>query len=331
MRVAAVVGVTVFLLGYALALNDGFGGEYLRSPSVSLALIGSVGGMVLLLWGAKYHLKVWEDVRRCFAVSDEAYDDLVEPVLKRAYDSRRFFTEYLFALILTVVINWELHIPIPYAITVDSIPQFAPNFYLSLINYLYGAVVLFIVIAGVHGGAHFLSLAARITDLPLRNVDTAADRLEPIAKFSIFVSTSVFAGVILLLIVYSRLIAAASGQVDAIIDYALVVILVIAGLIFAGVLVFWLPQMAIHARLTEAKQDRLSAINDEYVALSERSQKESESVDHITTELAVLDARRRNVNEVETWAYNLPSLLPLVGSGVASTILWIIQFMNQIS
>ena len=228
------------------------------------------------------------------------------------------------------IINWVLRIPIPYAITVELPPWETPHLYLSAINYLYGSVVLFIVIAGIHGGAHFLSIATRITDLPLRNVDTAAERLEPIAKFSISVSTSVFAGVILLLIVYSRLIGAASGRVDAIIDYALVVILVIAGLIFSGILVFWLPQMAIHARLREAKQERLSAINDEYVALSERAQKESESVDHITTELEVLDARRRNVKEVETWAYNLPSLLPLVGSGVASTILWITQFVDQI-
>lgn len=116
---AVVIGVAVFLLGYGVALDGGFGYGYLRSVSVSLTLIGSVGGLVLLLWGAKYHLRVWDDARRCFAVSDEAYDDLVEPILRRAYDLRRVGGEYLLALVAVAVVNWALRIPIPWAITVD--------------------------------------------------------------------------------------------------------------------------------------------------------------------------------------------------------------------
>ncbi|MEF8901185.1 MAG: hypothetical protein V5A25_08190 [Halovenus sp.] len=346
---AVAVGVTVFLLGYGLALDGGFGQEYLRSTSVYLALIGIVGGIVILLWAAKYHLQVWEDVRRCFAVSDEAYDDLVEPVLTRAYDSRRVFTAYILALVLTIVVNWGLRIPIPWAITAGFTPETGSPpclidwpkpciDYLSVINYLYGSIVLFVIVSGMYGITYFLSLATRITDLPLRNLDAAAERLEPIAKFSIFVSTSLFAGVILLLTVYIRLVGTPGEVADNnpkslvafLTEYALIVILVIAGLIFVGVLVFWLPQMAIHARLAEAKQDRLSALNQEYVALSERAQVESESVDNIAAELDVLDARRRNVKEIKTWAYNLPSLLPLVGSGIASAILWIIEVLNRL-
>lgn len=360
--VAVAVGVSVFLLGYALALDGGFGDGYSRSVSVSLALIGTIGGMVLLLWGAKYHLRVWDGVRRCFAVSDEAYDDLVEPALTRAYDWRRLFAEYFLALIAVVAVNAGLGNPIPWAITVD--PDSVPRLYvdnesalwqillneskplpydtdcflsvanlcldhLSAINYLYGLVVLFVVVGGFHGVSHFLSLATRITDLPLRDVDTAAERLEPIARFSIFVSTSLFAGVILLLIVYAHLInTARATNPGAVIEYSLVVILVTAGLILLGVLVFWIPQMAIHALLTDAKQDRLSAINEEYVALSERAQEESESADHITAELEVLDARRRNIKDVETWSYNLPSLGLFIGSGIASTVSLLVEVAN---
>jgi hypothetical protein len=358
---AVIVGMSVYLFGYALALDGGFEYGYLRSVSVTLALIGSVGGMVLLWLGAKYHLRVWEDVRRCFAVSDEAYDDLVEPVLTRAYDWRRFVVEYLLALVAVVVVNWGLRIPIPWALTVDpeyvpwpmpsaeheyvswliagpdSVPclLFGPYpclDYLSAINYLYGSVVLFVIVAGFHGVSHFLSLATRVTEFPLRNVDTAAERLEPIARFSIFVSTSLFAGVILLLVVYAQLLDLAreveAVDIDFVVEFSLVVILGIAGLILVGVLVFWLPQMAIHARLTEAKQDRLSAINDEYVALSEQARMESESVDYIATELEILDARRRNIKDVETWSYNLPSLVPFVGSGIASAVLLIAEVAN---
>lgn len=340
--IAAGVGVSEFLLGYRLARDGGFERGYLRSPTMALALVGTVGGLVLLLWGAKYHLRVWEGVRRCFAVSDEEYDEFVEPVLRRAYDVKRVLAEFLAILLVVGLVDWVLFVPIPWAITAGFTPEKEPPpcaagwlqpclDYLSAINYLYGAVGLFVVVGGVHGVAHFLPLASRLTELPLRNVDTAAEHLEPIAQFSVFVATSVFGGVLLLSLVYARLLELAGGRAGIIVDYALVVILVVAGLLLLGMLVFWLPQMAIHATLTEAKQERLAALDREYAALSRRAQMESEPIDRIATELDVLDARRRNVREVRTWAYNLPTLIPLVGSGIASALLWFVQFVNQLT
>lgn len=341
---AGIISVSVFLLNYVVALRAGFSDEYLGSFSMNLILISIFGGLVVLLWTAKYHLRVWDDVRRCFEVSDQTYHETVDPLLKRAYSVKRIVVEFLFALVLVVIWNVVLRNPIPYAVWFDGYKRFANCLVssqsmlcvdaLSVINYLYGFVGLFVVIAGTHGVAHFLILASRVTDFPLNDVDTAAERLEPLARFSIFVATITLVGIITMLVVYARLLTIPESDAMElalfVAQYAFFILVVLAGFIIIGLLVFWIPQMAIHNALTEAKQDRLAAINDEYVDLLERCRSEAAPPDHLATELEIIEARRHNAKEIKTWSYNLPTLLPFFGSALASVITWLQGVMKTL-
>jgi hypothetical protein len=341
--VAGGVSGAVFLLGYVVAVSEGLGDDYLRAFSVQFVVLGLFGGLVALSWTAKYHLRVWERVQICFDVGGRAYRDVVDPLLEQAYSVRRIGIEFLAGLSLVVVWNVILLKPIPYAIWFEGYDPYANvvfEFWLSIdaltvINYLYGFVALFVIVAGTHGVVHFLRLVRRVTDLPLSDVETAAERLEPIARFSIFVATTTFVGVLLLLVVYARLVTVADGDLveitEFVAQYAFFILVILTGCIVVGMAMFWIPQMAIHDAISAAKQDRLVAIDDEYERLLETSRSEARSPDHLATQLEIVEARRRNAKEIDTWSYNLPTLLPFVGSGIATTITWLLSVTGDLS
>lgn len=331
------VVVALYLVGGAIAVAGGFGAAYVASGSVYVVLAGTMAGSLLLLWGGAYHLTVWERVRGCFDASEEAYDDALDPLLDRTYSGRRIALEYLVSLAIVGVV--DLSIGIPMAVDVGTPgrcvldPAGACVSHLVLLNYVYGLVALFVVVAGVHAILYFLLVVDRVTDLPIAEVDTAAERLEPIAHFSIFVSTSLFGGAILVSAVYARYLTGSEdgpGIGALLSEHVVVVTAVVAGLIGVGLLVFWLPQMAIHARLSAAKQDRLAEIGDEYERLLAWSRAGDRSPEALRAELEILDARRRNAKEIRTWSYNLPTLLPFVGSAAGSAVMWFVQFAQTV-
>lgn len=329
--IAASVSLSVFFLGYLVARSGGFGDPYLREISMYLALSGIFGGTIAMLWGARYQMHVWATTRSVFRVSDETYYLTIAPVLARAYSKKLIAGKFLLAFVL--VIAYDLLRGIPMAIFImynDTL--LVPLGHLAVINYLYGIVVLFLVVTGTNAVAQFLLLSIRITDFPVRDVSTAADRLEPIARFSIFASTTFIAGVILLLMVYGRTarLYARVMPVELILAYGKIVILVIAGLILIGILVFWIPQMAIHTLLRDAKQDRIAALNGEYERLLQRCREESGPPEYLLAELDIIEKQHRNATDIKTWSYNIPALLPLVGSAVFSAALWFFQFLELV-
>jgi hypothetical protein len=182
---------------------------------------------------------------------------------------------------------------------------------------------------------YFLRLTQRVTDLPLQEVEVAADRLEPIARFSIFVATCAFVAVVLLLVVYGRLVTTAGGDAASlasfVAEYDFFILVVITGLILVGVAVFWVPQIAIHDAIMAAKHDRLAAIEAEYDRLLEQCRATDGSPDGIGTEFDIVEAQRRNAVDIDTWSYNLPSLLTFLGSGLATTVTWLLSITDQLS
>lgn len=87
-----------------------------RSPLDARRAARDPRGPIVVLWGAAYHLEVWNRVRRCFAVDDETYADTVDPALEQVYGVRRIVTEFLVAVGAVFVWNLSLRNPIPYAI-----------------------------------------------------------------------------------------------------------------------------------------------------------------------------------------------------------------------
>jgi hypothetical protein len=345
---AYAAGVTVYVLGFMLAFDGGFGGQYLSGGSVYFALFGVVTGTGWLLAAGIYHLRVWKSVRGCFAVSEETYRGTVAPVLKRAYSPGRIGTEILLALPVVLFVD-AVVVGIPMAVLPEAIARYpdgggclSPSFEglcmtnLAAINYLYGLVVLFVVVGSTHGVVHFLWLVVRVTDLPLSDVHTAAEQLGPIARFSIFVATSLFGGAIALVVPYIRLTGSMTDA-GTLAEFlagkpapAFVVVLSVVWLAVMALVVFWIPQQAIHNTLEETKQGRIAAINDEYRELREACRSASEPVELVSAELEVIEAQRRNAKEIETWSYNLPTLLPFVASGLTTTVTWFSQLAGKI-
>lgn len=247
---SATLGIGVFLYGggYLIAVSGGFGPAYFASVSVYVVLFGTLGGVGVLLWGGRYHLQVWGAVRRCFDVSDQQYAETIDPLVDRAYDTKLIAGEFLIAFSGGVLA--DLLFGVPYAIAIETQRQCVVSVaggcvdYLSVINFLYGVVVLAVVVTSLHAIVYFLRLIDRVTDLPVAEVETAAERLEPLAQFSIFVAVSLLVGVLLLSLVYARLLPAFESSTVP--PYVFVVTVVIAILLVVGVAVFWLPQLAIH-------------------------------------------------------------------------------------
>lgn len=55
------------------------------------------------------------------------------------------------------------------------------------------------------------------------------------------------------------------------------------------------------------------------------------SPDYLAAELELIEARRRSATEIDTWSYNLPTLLPFLGSGLATTVTWFVSFTDSLS
>lgn len=382
--VSGVVSAVVFLLGYALALDAEFGPEYLDSFTMHVSLVSLFGVQVVFYWSARYHLGVWERVQGCFDVDQRRYEAIVDPLLDRMYSAKRVGSEFVLVFGLFALWDWTSASTVPYGIWVEREENCLTHVYgtcidsLSMINYVYGFVGLLLLFAGVHGVVHFLLLTRRITDLPLADIETAAERLEPIVRFSVFVAVFTFTAVFLLVVLLVRLfpladadVLARTGGDDVVVttlrgdelirladgeavavsgqevvklssgdairlatdtgEFGTFVPLLFALLIVVGLLVFWIPQMAIHDRLVEAKRERLSALEAQYVDLVEECRAEARPAEHLSAELDVLEARRRNAKEIETWAYDLPSLLPFLGSATASSVTWLLSVTGELS
>lgn len=74
----------------------------------------------------------------------------------------------------------------------------------------------------------------------------------------------------------------------------------------------------------------MAAINQEYKRLLARCRAGEGTPARLATELEILDARRRHATEIKTWSYNLPSLLPFIGSAAASSITWFVGIVQEI-
>lgn len=94
-------------------------------------------------------------------------------------------------------------------------------------------------------------------------------------------------------------------------------------MLLMGVLTFFIPQIAIHTVLERAKQRRLAELTADYNELLAAVRAGDRSMEAVQTEFDILEAQRRNTEQSETWSYDLPTLVPLVGSAVVSVLLWI--------
>ena len=327
---ASAFSAGVFGLGFVIAIAGNAGSDYLGS--VEAYLIGL--GMLLITFGYGWiswtFLSLWGQIRSAFAVSDDAYSVVVEAGLSRIYNDRLILIEFVIALVgilflQGLIIRGMIPLPrIPAAII--AVEAFAPvdliwvwMTYNDLINHVIGAVVLLLLVTGIHMTITGLWLIYRISQLPVEAPRTAADKLEPVWNFSIFAATVCFLGVVFLVLVYwsfiDYMLQDGPGVASGVWVIGTIVVIMLAGIGFVLI-----PQISIHYTLIARKRQRLRELEDELDSLLESMRVGELEPEEASLALEIHDRQRERVDNARTWLYDGKGILQLVASGLAAGV-----------
>ena len=309
--VSAAASVGVFALGYVVARIGNV--AYLSEPLPYAGAFGIFWTFVWLGWADEVYVGVWNDARAAFAVDDETYRDVVRPRLERILDARRILAYWTVLAIPYFVIAGALYLPgLPLHDPVREVllrAGFSPHLHGNrvirvIVVYLFGAVSVLVFVTVINGFANHLLLVGEVSELPFRDVHTAASELEPIAGFTMASATAWFAGVSVIVL----LMEAGLGS-----DIGLTVIAI---LVLAGVVFFLAPQVVLHSALTDAKREVLVGIRKEYEEMQMSIRRGTEPLEDLPLRLDVTDRRLESAKSIRTWAYDVSSAGTLVASSV---------------
>jgi len=320
--VAVIISGIPFVVSAIIAFLGGFALEFLTTVSVYIWTVGLLGGGLTFGWWAKRYPELWMTLKPVFDVPDNEYWDVVGGRITNMYDLKRPLL--WFPLLLVVGILYDLVegvsvlIYIPEAVPVHGV-------LLGAINYAFGILSLLGLLLVIHVVFNHLRLVSDVMQLRLRNVQTAAADLTPLARFNIVISAGWFMSLtfgVLLLEVAPDFLYQLNLSLSLFGDHPLIG----AGYLFVvlvGFVLFAVPQYSIHVGLNSAKQAFIDEIDVEYEQLYEdlsSTGDATKSSDHVSVQLDVLEARRRNGKEIRTWAYDLPGVISLIATSVVPLI-----------
>lgn len=301
--VALIVSGIPFVVSGIIAFLGGFALEFLTTVSVYIWTAGLFGGTLMLGWWAKRYPELWMKLRSSFDVSDSEYWAVVRPRIAKMYDLRRALLWFLIVGMLAII-NWVVAI----GLTV------------RMINFTYTSVSLLGLMIGFHVVFTHLRLVSDIMELRLRDIQTAAAELKPLARFNIVVSVGWFINFALGIMVLRT--GLSSEDFSSVLSFVeknpLGTVLLLSAFLF-GFMLFIIPQYSIHARLRSEKQTLLDEIDTEFDRLYEdvsSTDGATNSFDQVSMQSDLLDARRRSAKEIQTWAYDLPGIVSLISASV---------------
>lgn len=324
--VALGIGGTPFVVGLLIALGGGFGPAYLTTGTVYLWTFGLFGGGLTFGWWAKRYPELWRKLEPVFDVPEDEYRTRIRPRIGRMYNLGRPLLWFPVVLALATIYDWVLVgvrflVYVPESIPADvsaagplvTCPLGYCITWLSVVNYAFGVVSLVGLLIAIHVVFTHLRLVGDVMDLPLRDVGTAAADLTPLARFNTVISAGWFVSLTLGIVLFTvgrptKRLSESIWQ-DPLLG---------SGLLFVtlfGFVLFAVPQYSIHGALASEKQALLDEIDAEYDGLYEdvaTTDAAATSFEQVSVQLDVLDARRRGVKEISTWAYDLPGLTSLL-------------------
>lgn len=312
--VPALLAGVVFTLGYGIAR---LGSE--RYLVELYPYVGSGGIFWILLWLGwvdSVLVDVWNQVRPAFGVDDETFRALVGSRLADFYDDRVTLGYSVAVLVPYIALVALFYLPafagvdIVGAIVQPEVRTRLGGYSLArLANYvLFGLVLVPALVTSVRGFVNHVILLREVTQMPFQNAHTAARQLEPLVKFSMTPATAWFAGISLVLL-WMR--AGIRG---------FVALLLVATLVFIGVLHIMAPLLILHDALQKARQELLAEIRADYEEIRRSVRAGDESPDRLSLWLEVTDRRHQNAKSISTWVYDVPSLSRFVA---ASVIPWL--------
>jgi hypothetical protein len=292
---------------------------YVFEP-VELALL-SVGLVWVTLAGnylALFYIRIWGAVESCFAVDTAEYTDLVHRWLRKSFDGQRIGSLFLvvYAAVMAAIatlgctydaVGVSCDVGYVYAGFTGSERLLDASFHLlrMVVGTIFVGIVVFVFVTAAYAIGHFLMLTRRVMALPIRNIETAAHRFEPVARMSLVASTAYFVSVGLLLI-YPILRAGMSL-------FNPFWVTILGVLTTFGLAFFFGTMEIIHRSLKRTKVERVQELADEYDAIVDQWRPE-ESNEALSVKLELVDTRRQRAEQISTWPYDLPILVELLAS-----------------
>lgn len=305
---SATVSVGLFGIGYVVAAVGRL--PYLNLPE---GYLGAFTVFWLLAWlgvADAYYVDVWRDVRSAFAVDDERYHAVVDPHLSAIHDTRRILG-YTAALVVPyVLIVCALYVPgspvrepaVELFLGGDS--DYAPSLAAVLVLSMLGSANAVLIATIINGFVNHLALVRDVATLPFRDVHATAMELEPVVGVTVASATVWFAGLSLVVLwVYAGI----SGTVG---------LVIIAVLVFVGLVFFLAPQLILHDALVDAKRTELAELRAEYRQIHQQLTSRGGSPADVELQLELTDRRLENANAIRTWVYNLSSIGKLAAAAV---------------
>lgn len=312
--VSASATLGVFGVGYVIAAIGGVASTYLFSPAVYLSAGGIFWTLAWLGWADQVYVDVWNEVRSAFAVDDETYRDVVHPRLDRIYDERSLLGYWSLVAVPSLGIISVLYLPgvppqlqHPVQLFVLGDTGFWPT--LAVLNYLYVTVETLLLVTAFYAFVNHLALLEDVSELPFRDLYTAASELEPVVGFSMASATAWFGGVSVVL-VWTR-----TQHLDAAVQLVPVAVLVLV-----GVVIFLAPMVILHVALVDSKRSRLVEVRREYDETHRLMEQGRQPDEAYSLRLEMTDRRLQNAKSIRTWPYNIVSTGKLV---TASFIPWL--------
>lgn len=273
--------------------------SFVRDPGVTLGALGLVLGFVLVgQWGERY-IELWKTVRPAFDVDDEQYADAV----RRNLDSLYGRDHVPFVLFLIV----QLGI---YGLYGHELPA----------GYLHVGFLHFLGVTALYSFYRHTVTIRSITAMDLTDLGRARPILSEVADFSVAVCLNWF-GALAVLSIYLGVFMGIEREI--VLVYAFILVIFVA----IGLLAFTIPVVLLHDALVNAKQERLRELHQDYNELFEEWRSD-DLVGDPSVGLEMLETRRRNIQKLSTWPYQLASLGKLALGSVIPPLISVIQTVS---
>lgn len=334
---ALLVAGIPFGIGLGLASLGGFWRAFLWNGSVYIWTAALFGGSLTFGWWANSYPELWQRLEPVFDVPTDEYRAVVRPHIGRMYSLWRPLR--WFPVIFLLGLTYDVVLRAPYLIfvpdkAVNDPADVAFHDYaacladycaglLGVINFVFGIVSLLGILLAINIVINHVRLVDEVMELPLRDVEKAADELVPLARFNVIFSVGWFVSLTLGLALLSVGTQLAAWK-DPLFSTSLLFMTLLGFVLFA------LPQVSIHDGIQAEKRRLLEEVDATYDELhKEFAAADGRSLEELSVQLDMYEARRQRVKEIRTWSYDLPGLLTLSVTSVVPLLLQLVQLFTS--
>lgn len=319
------LGFTVFMTGFILSFFDfnNFHFIYISSLPIYLGVFGIMWVSASMVWGTKKYVKVLNNARIYFNISDAEYLETTEKWLKPMVDDKRaLFYSFIFIIFTYFVVFIVYHYNISFLMLFPPEWYLPPTFYKILILDIYATIIVFLMVTS---GRLLILNILLMNDLgkkPVYYYPNLTKKLKPLCDFNLIAAITWMVGNALVL----KLIDNNWGLITFCFELLLAAI---------GISMFFLPQLSLHKTLKKSRENMISIIDGiceyQYKSIYEDPDAVKNRAD-ILRELITLDKAYNIVESPpKTWIYDMPSLIKLFGTALILIYPVIVDFiLNKI-